>query len=76
MIIYINNKTYNLQELFNNIELIKISNLEKLEIQLYLSDKYIYYEKINILNQLVFLKDVIKHINHLSCTIKLEISFL
>jgi hypothetical protein len=48
---YINNKTYNLQELFNNIELIKISNLEKLEIQLYLSDKYIYYEKINILNQ-------------------------
>lgn len=47
---YINNKIYNLQDLFNNIELIKIENLVKLEIQLYLSDKFIYYEKINILN--------------------------
>ena len=49
---YLNNKTYNLQDIFNNIELIKIENLVKIEIQLYLSDKYIYYEKINILNRI------------------------
>jgi hypothetical protein len=49
---YNNIKKYNLQEIFNNIELLKFNNLLKLEIQLFLNDKYIYYEKINILNEI------------------------
>jgi len=49
---YNNIKNINLQDIFNNIEIIKIPNLKKIELQLLNDDKYIYFNKINIINNI------------------------
>jgi hypothetical protein len=45
-----NNNSINLYDLFNNFEIIKYNNIIKVEMQLYLNDKNIYYLKHNILH--------------------------
>jgi hypothetical protein len=47
---YNNIKNINLQEIFNNLEIKKINSLQKIELQLYLNDNYVYFSKINIIN--------------------------
>jgi len=44
-------KNINLQEIFNNIEIIKFKNLKKIELQLLINDNFIYFNKINIINK-------------------------
>ena len=43
-----NSKVLNIKELFNNIEIKKIDNIEKLELQLEIQNKFIYFSKHNI----------------------------
>lgn len=45
------NKVINLKEFFNNLELKKISNLYKLELQLEVNNKIIYFSKQNIISK-------------------------
>jgi hypothetical protein len=45
-----NSKVLNIKELFNNIEIKKIDNVKKLELQLEIHNKFIYFSKHNIVN--------------------------
>lgn len=46
------NNSLNLYDIFNNFEIIKYDNINKIEMQLFLNDKNIYYSKTNILYDL------------------------
>ena len=43
-------KNINLQDIFNNLEIKKINNLKKIELQLFINDNNVYFSKINIIN--------------------------
>lgn len=57
---YNNIKLLDIQKIFDTIELKKINNLQKIEAQIYINDKLIYFSKNNILifdNELLFIND-------------------
>lgn len=51
-------KILNLQEIFNNIEINKIDNLKKIELQLNVNEKILYFSKINIIKYISALNEL------------------
>jgi hypothetical protein len=43
-------KIINVQDLFNNIEIIKFKNIKKIELRILVNENYIYFNKLNIIN--------------------------